>query len=81
METHEHHHEPTANNESWLKRHRWLTYVALGILAYFLLIEHRAHVVPFLPFLILAACPLMHIFMHKGHGHSDNKKEQAHESH
>lgn len=47
--------------------------VAFGIFAlvgaFFLVAEHRAHVLPFLPWLLLAACPLMHIFMHGGHGH------------
>ena len=47
--------------------------VAFGIFAvvgaFFLVAEHRAHVFPFLPWLLLAACPLMHIFMHGGHGH------------
>ena len=56
-----------------------------GVAAYFLLTEHLAHVVGFLPFLLLLACPLMHIFMHGGHGHhhqqkksdpSDNKKSR-----
>jgi hypothetical protein len=45
------------------------TWGALGILIYFLLTEHQAHVIQFLPYIILLACPLMHIFMHKGHGH------------
>ena len=47
--------------------------VAFGIFAivgaFFLVAEHRAHVLPFLPWLLLAACPLMHMFMHGGHGH------------
>lgn len=45
--------------------------VALGaIAAYFLLAEHRAHFVGALPlpFLLLLACLLMHVFMHRGHG-------------
>ena len=52
----------------------WLTpkgLAALGLIAaasYFLLIEHRQHVWQFLPFLILLACPFMHLFMHGGHG-------------
>ncbi|WP_323844284.1 DUF2933 domain-containing protein [Microbulbifer magnicolonia] len=44
---------------------------ALGIIGaatYFLLIEHREHVSQFLPYLILLACPFMHLFMHGGHG-------------
>ena len=42
--------------------------VFLGVAGFFLLTEHRAHVLGYLPFLIFLLCPLMHIFMHKGHG-------------
>ena len=31
--------------------------------------EHRAHVLGLLVWLPLLACPLMHVFMHGGHGH------------
>ena len=54
----------------------WGSRYAVGLLvlgaiaAYFLLREHRAHLFGVLPFLLLLACPLMHIFMHHGHrGH------------
>ena len=43
----------------------------LAIAAFFLLSEHRAHLFSFLPWLLLLACPLMHLFMHGGHGGSD----------
>ena len=33
--------------------------------------EHRAHVLGLLVWLPLIACPLMHFFMHGGHGHHD----------
>ena len=60
----------------------WRSRYAIGLLvfgavsAYFLLSEHRAHFFGALPFLLLLACPLMHVFMHGGHGghgggHSD----------
>lgn len=60
----------------------WRSRYAIGLLvmgaiaAYFLLSEHRAHFFGALPFLLLLACPLMHIFMHHGHGGHD--AEQAH---
>ncbi|MRD49341.1 DUF2933 domain-containing protein [Caenimonas koreensis DSM 17982] len=35
----------------------------------YLYIEHRNHLLALLPYAFLAACPLMHLFMHRGHGH------------
>ncbi|MBI2379517.1 MAG: DUF2933 domain-containing protein [Gammaproteobacteria bacterium] len=60
----------------------WFFLGFLAIAGYFLLSEHRAHVVPYLPFLLLLACPLMHMFMHGGHGHGghgDDDKRGEHE--
>jgi hypothetical protein len=39
----------------------------LAIAAFFLLTEHTAHVLGALPYLLLLACPLLHLF-HGGHG-------------
>lgn len=63
-----------ARNETWASRAR-LVLIGFGIVgAVLLLAEHRVHVLPFLPWLILAACPLMHLFMHRGHrGHEDQR--------
>ena len=56
-------------------------WVFLAFIAYFLITEHWAHIVPFLPWLIFLACPLMHIFMHGGHGHgSGHGSHEDHES-
>ena len=35
----------------------------------YLWLAHKDHVLALLPFVFLAACPLMHVFMHRGHGH------------
>lgn len=40
----------------------------LIIAAFFLITEHTAHVFGFLPFAFVLLCPLMHLFMHGGHG-------------
>ena len=37
-------------------------------LTIYLLFEHTAHVLQYLPFGIVLLCPLMHLFMHRGHG-------------
>tara|TARA_R110001599_G_C12277316_1_gene663099 strand:- start:22758 stop:23081 length:324 start_codon:yes stop_codon:yes gene_type:complete len=51
----------------------------IGAVSYFLLMEHRAHLFYFLPFMILLLCPVMHIFMHKGHGHGGHKGNESEE--
>ncbi len=52
----------------WHSRYAAGLLVMGAIAAYFLLSEHRAHFFGALPFLLLLACPLMHVFMHHGHG-------------
>lgn len=66
-------------HESWLNTHRWISYGALTVLTYYLLVEHREHVIALLPYLFFAACPLMHIFMHGGH-HHDHKNDHRKQS-
>jgi len=53
----------------WPRRARLALIVFAAIGGVFLLAEHRVHMLPLLPWLLLAACPLMHFFMHGGHGH------------
>ncbi|TWO70054.1 DUF2933 domain-containing protein [Caenimonas sedimenti] len=53
----------------FLRSHYALGYLVLGALATYLYFsEHRAHFLGALPFLLILACPLMHLFMHRGHG-------------
>jgi len=53
---------------------RWVFLGFILIAGYFLLTEHLAHVVQFLPFLLLLACPLLHMFHgHGGHGGGDKR--------
>ena len=46
----------------------WVLFAFLAIAAFFLLVEHRAHLWGIAPWLLLLACPLLHFFMHGGHG-------------
>ncbi|MGQ0599493.1 DUF2933 domain-containing protein [Aquabacterium sp.] len=51
--------------------------IVLGSVAgYFMWTEHRAHLAGALPFVLLLACPLMHVFMHHGHGHGQHGPHQ-----
>lgn len=55
----------------------------LAIAGVFLVAEHRVHVIEWLPFLLLAACLLMHLFHgHGGHGgHGDQGKGAQRKDH
>lgn len=65
------------NQDVWASRAKLVfgLFAVVGLL--FLLAEHRAHVLPFLPWLFLAACPLMHLFMHGGHGHGPGHRHDS----
>ncbi len=61
-------------NDSSPRRPFWSSWsgvcaILLGAaLLFFLITEHTAHFFGALPFGILLLCPLLHIFMHRGHG-------------
>jgi hypothetical protein len=52
--------------------------VAGAVGVYYLLTEHLTHVTQAIPYLILLACPLMHLFGHHhgGGGHHHPRPEQ-----
>jgi hypothetical protein len=56
----------------------WLVLGLVGALGLVLLWEqHQDHFLSALPWLILLACPLMHVFMHGGHhGHGKHGNDQ-----
>ena len=56
----------------WRSRYAIGFVVFAAVAAYFLLSEHRAHFLGALPYLLILACPLMHVFMHGGHGDHAN---------
>lgn len=51
--------------------------LVLAAVSYYLLTVHREHLALALPYIILLACPLMHIFGHGhgNHGHQNHKKD------
>ncbi|EMO5699413.1 DUF2933 domain-containing protein [Klebsiella aerogenes] len=75
-------HEQHDGPNFWRSR-TGIGFIVMGAVAgYFLVTEHWAHVVGFLPYLLLLACPLMHIFMHGGHGgHGGRDENGEHKRH
>lgn len=68
----EHRHEPPASPAGGWSREKIVLVGFLVVAGFYLFTEHRAHLYGALPWLLLAACPLMHLFMHGGHGGSHN---------
>jgi hypothetical protein len=56
----------------------WLVLAAVA--GWFLWAEHRAHLLGALPYVLLLACPLMHLFMHRGH-HGGHRGHHGHDGH
>ena len=51
----------------------------LAIAGVYLWMEHRAHLLGVVVWLPLLACPLMHLFMHHGHGgHAERGQNPGH---
>ena len=72
------HHEDHGPHESGLKD--WLssragvaTCVVVVVLGFLIYTGHSAHLLGAAPYLLILACPLMHLFMHGGHGHGHGR--------
>ncbi len=60
--------EPNRQGEP-LRLPAWLGLcLFLAIAAFFLWEEHRAHILGAVPYALLLLCPIIHLFMHRGHG-------------
>ena len=80
-----HHHSDSDNHQhhdSWLRsRTGVVTVCVLAILGFLVYTGHSAHLLGVLPYLLILACPLMHIFMHGGHHHHSGNESEKGESH
>lgn len=69
---------PQKNNRDqqgswWFSTQGIVAILFITVIGFYLFTEHTAHFLGILPFLIFLLCPLMHIFMHHGHGGHDEK--------
>jgi len=65
----------------WWKTSFGMVCTGIFLIALFFLIkDHTAHIGNYWIWLILLACPLMHIFMHSHHSHNSTTKENDDDS-
>ena len=69
--------QPNFSVKRWLRSRTGIVFlVFLAIAAFFVLTEHTAHVFGILPYALLLLCPLLHLFMHGGHGEHNGQTGQ-----
>ena len=60
----------------------WLGFcLFLAIALFFLWEEHKAHILGALPYVLLLLCPVIHLFMHRGHGGHGADRHGGHAQH
>ncbi len=73
--SHEHGNDrPSGPN--WSRINQWVLWIGLAAAVAWMFFRHNAHLGQLLPFLILLACPLMHLF----HGHGGHARHESHGS-
>jgi len=70
---HEHHRR---QEPFWRSRTSLALLGFAAVAAFFLLSEHRAHLLGALPFVLVALCPLLHLFGHGGHRHTRGPEDK-----
>ena len=59
----------------WRNRKRIAFILFIVIAGYFIWIEHRAHIAPYLAWVLLGACLLLHGFKHVGQSHGGHNAD------
>jgi Protein of unknown function (DUF2933) len=68
---------PSRSGEGLSRNGKLALLSAVAIAAFFVLREHWSHALGMLPYLLLIACPLMHLF---GHGHHHGRVDHHRDS-
>mgnify|MGYP003446731174 CR=1 FL=1 len=69
---HSHEHgNGSPSGPNWSRINQWVLWIGLAAAVAWMFFRHNAHLGQLLPFLILLACPLMHLFGHGG-GHGEH---------
>lgn len=51
-----------------IQKFRWVIFASIAVLVFYLVLEHRAHIIAYSSYIIFAAFVIMHLFMHGSHG-------------
>ncbi|PWS34372.1 hypothetical protein DFH01_25470 [Falsiroseomonas bella] len=63
---------------AWWRTSTGITVLGFALVAaFYVLREHYAHALGLLPYLIILACPLLHLFGHGRHGRNGNHRQSA----
>lgn len=62
--------QPAKRNKAWMLI---CIVLAAAIALLLFLPDHAPHIFGWLPYLLILSCPLIHIFMHGGHGHGGHR--------
>lgn len=68
MPTDHEHHGRKPSSPNWSRINQWVLWLGLAAAVAYMFYRHNAHLSQLFPFLILLACPLLHLFGHGGHG-------------
>ena len=61
-----------------MKNYAWVALFGFIVgAALFLLKEHQGYILDILPWAILLLCPILHLFMHRGHGKHGVQREHG----
>lgn len=67
-------HSPVRTAWSCSRINQWLLWLGLAGAVIYMVVRHNEHLVQLFPFLLILACPLMHLF---GHGHGGHGRGHA----
>lgn len=68
-------HPDSGGRRDWSRVNQWLLWIGLAGAVAWLFFGHGEHLLRLAPFLLLLACPLMHLF---GHGHGGHGSHSSH---
>jgi hypothetical protein len=65
----------SSRGPDWSRINQWLLWIGLAAAVGWLFFRHGEHLSRLFPFLILLACPLMHVFGHRHGGHDGHRNK------